>query len=168
MQLICCTKKLLKELDADPTDNVEPISSLLGRWHANLINIERRKCVLITNDSTLFTMFIPFLRKPDFRKFHYIFTEHLFKNLLNEGFSQRQIEAVLNEHEQILFSKTKSRSVLGSMNEQKIQLEWEIRFNGGLKAAPLYELNKKLNRNLLSAIGLKYPVEVLQERLKTI
>lgn len=168
MQLIRCTQKLLKEINKKPTTNVEPIKSILGSWHANLLRIERRKCVLITNDSTLYTLFIPCLRKPDFQNFHLVFGQHLFKNLLHEGFSQLQIETVLNEHQQILYDKTNNRSVLGSMNDQKVQLEWRIYLNGGLEETSLYELNKELNRNILSAIKKNYPIEMLQDKLKNI
>ncbi len=168
MQLIRCTQKLLKEIKIKPTTNVEPIRSIMGSWHANLLRIERRKCVLITNDFTLYTLFIPCLRKPDFQNFHLVFGQHLFKNLLNEGFAQSQIEAVLSEHQQLLYDKTNNRSVLGSMNDQKIQLEWRIHLNGGLEETSTSDLNRELNRNILSAIDMNYPIEMLKNKLKTI
>jgi len=166
VQLIRCTQKLLKEINKKPTTPIEPIRSILGSWHANLLRIERRKCVLITNDSTLYTLFIPSLRKPDFQHFNLVFGQHLFKNLLHEGFSQKQIETVLDEHEEIHYAKTNNRSVLGSMNDQKVQLEWRIYLNGGLEETSTYDLNRELNRNILSAIGRNYPIEMLKEKLK--
>jgi hypothetical protein len=67
--IIRCTQKLLAELKIrsipEESEN-EPFWS----WHANVFRIERRKCVLITNDATLFTMFIPALKKSDFNFFH--------------------------------------------------------------------------------------------------
>ena len=56
MQLIRCTKKLQKAMGLKEADLVrhEPEFSFLGSWHANLIHIDRRKCVLFTNDKTLF------------------------------------------------------------------------------------------------------------------
>ena len=59
MQLIRCTAKLLKELNQDPVANVKLIRDVVGGWHANLLRIERRKCALVTNDKTLYTIFIP-------------------------------------------------------------------------------------------------------------
>lgn len=53
-------------------------------WHANVFHVQRRKLVLITNDTTLFTMFIPGFKKADFESFHIVIGEHLFKNLLYE------------------------------------------------------------------------------------
>ncbi|MFA6223570.1 MAG: hypothetical protein WC647_14770 [Desulfomonilaceae bacterium] len=53
-------------------------------WHADVFHVERRKLVLITNDTTLLAMFVPALRKKDFESFHSVIGEHLFKNLLYE------------------------------------------------------------------------------------
>ncbi|MGO9739124.1 MAG: GIY-YIG nuclease family protein [Desulfomonilaceae bacterium] len=87
--IIRCTQKLLAELKIglmqEPSDN-DPFWS----WHANVFHVERRKCVLITNDMTLFTMLIPGLKTPDFKSFHFVIGEHLFKNLLYENIPQPQ------------------------------------------------------------------------------
>jgi len=155
VQLIRCTQKLLKELKQEPT-NVVPLNHLLGSWHANLLIVERHKCVLVTNDSTLYTIFIPCLKKSEFQAFHLIFGQHLFKNLLHEGFSQKQIDAVLNEHQEIKFTKTNNRSVLGSMNELAFQLEYSIQRNGGMKATNILELNHELNRIIFRTINYRY------------
>ncbi len=63
--------------------------------------IERRKCVLVTNDIKLFTMFIPALKKPEFQSFNFIFGQQLFKNLFDEKIPQKQIETILSECEDI-------------------------------------------------------------------
>lgn len=165
MQLICCTQKLLKELQQEPT-NVVPLNHLLGSWHANLLIVERHKCVLVTNDSTLYTIFIPNLKKIDFQAFHLIFGQHLFKNLLHEGFTQKQIEAVLNEHKEIKYTKTNNRSVLGSMNDLAYQLEYSIQINGGMKGTNILELNHELNRIIFRSINYKHPIEMLRIKLE--
>lgn len=165
MQLIKCTQKLLKELQQKPTKQV-PQKSNLGSWHANIFHIERRKCVLVTNDLTLYTMFIPYLKKADFKAFNTVFGQNLFKNLLYENLSQNEIETALEEYQEIQYAKTDNRSVLGSMNDQKIQLEYLIQSEGGLDKTDIYELNYKLNRIILSAIDYKYPIEILKKKLQ--
>ena len=125
MQLIKCTQKLLKELKQEATTAV-PLHSRLGSWHANMFHVERRKCVLVTNDLTLYTMFIPYLKKEDFKVFRVIFGQNLFKNLLYEKLSQKDIETILEEYQDIQYANTDNRSVLGSMNDQKYQLEYII------------------------------------------
>ena len=61
MQLMRCTKKLQKEMGLKQSDlcEEEPRFSYLGPWHANLIYIDRRKCVLFVNDNTLFNFIAP-------------------------------------------------------------------------------------------------------------
>ncbi len=162
--ILRCTQKLLKELKPNFKGETQE-EFFLDSWHANIFYIERRKCVLVTNDSTLFTMFIPSLRKQDFDTFYHVFGQSIFKNLSNEEIPQNQIEVVLRACEKIKIAKTNNRSVLGSMNDQKVQLECLIQAQGGLAHTDLYELNHKLNRHILSAIDYKYPIEVLKEKL---
>ncbi len=165
MQLIKCTQKLLKELQQKPTTNAPQLSNL-GSWHANIFYVERRKCILVTNDLTLYTMFIPYLRKPDFKAFHIVFGQNLFKNLLHENLPQNAIETALEEYREIEYTKTDNRSVLGSMNDQKFQLEHIIYSNGGLDNTDIYDLNSELNRNILSAIDYRHPVEIMKKKLQ--
>jgi hypothetical protein len=165
--IIRCTQKLLSELKKKPTQEVSPKDPFWS-WHANVFHIERRKCVLITNDATLYTMFIPALKKPDFQSFDFVFGQHLFENLLHEEIPQNQIETVLSACEDIKYEKTNNRSVLGSMNDQKFRLEYFIQAEGGLASTGIYELNYNLNRIRLSAIEYKHPIELLRGKLQEI
>jgi hypothetical protein len=72
----------------------------------------------------------------------------------------------LEEYQEIQYAKTDNRSVLGSMNDQKFQLEYLIQSEGGLDKTDIYELNYKLNRIILSAIDYKYPIEILKKKLQ--
>lgn len=164
MLLIRCTQKLLKELKVTPTQE-EQEGGYLGGWHADLVRIERRKCALITNDLMLYSLFIPGLKKPELEQFGEVFMQYLFKNLRCERFPQDQIELVLNEYREIRIAKTNNRSVLGSMNDIKYQLEhivWEL---GGLARLDLIEVNHKLNRIPMGAIKYSYSIEALKRRL---
>jgi len=165
--IIRCTQKLLKDLKQKPA-NGEPVNNLLWSWHGNVFHIERRKCILLTNDETLFSIFIPALKSQDFKIFHIIFGQKLFKTLLAEEIPQDQIETVLSECEKIQYEKTNNRSVLGTMNEQKFQIEYSIQSEGGLAQTNMFELNRFINRNRLSAIDYKYPIEIFKEKLKKI
>ena len=165
MQLIHCTEKLLKELKQELTNDL-PTNNYFGSWHANLLIIERHKCVLVTNDGTIYTLFIPYLKRADFQAFPIIFGQHLFKNLLHDGFSQAQIEMILNEHQDIGYAKTNNRRVLGTMNDLKFQVEIHVQMNGGLKYTDLYEVNRELNRTIFSVIEYNEPIEMLRAKFK--
>jgi hypothetical protein len=162
---MCCTKKFLSELKRNPAKEDPEIDSFWS-WHANIFNIERRKCVLVTNDITLFSLFIPGLKKPDFQSFNFIFGQQIFKNMLHEKIPQKQIEMILSECEDIQFKRTNNRSVLGSMNELKFQLECHIEAEGGLERTDIFELNHRLNRTLMSPLKYKHPIEMFLEKIQ--
>ncbi len=72
MQVIHCTKKLLTELGALGSKiPPEHAYGFFGPWHANLIRIERRKCILFTNDRTLYSFLVAGVKKKD--DFHDLF-----------------------------------------------------------------------------------------------
>ena len=145
---------------------MENPSGALGPWHANLLRVERRKCVLFTNDATLYSLFVPGLRKPHFEQLPDVFGQSLFRALRQEGFSQQQIEAVLDEIEELRFGKTNNRSVLGSMNDLAYQLEWIIDSLGGLGVCSLDEVHHKVNCIPMSAIKPHvFSIDALRSRL---
>jgi hypothetical protein len=165
--IIRCTQKLLRELRIQSVSE-ECEGDPFWSWHANVFRIERRKCVLITNDTTLFAVFIPALLKQGFESFDFVIAEHLFKNLLYENIPQAQIEAVLSECRNIKYLKSNNRRVLGSMNDQRFQIEYRIATEGGLAKSNIYELNHSLNEVPFSAINYRCPIIILKEKLKNL
>ncbi len=164
MGIIRCTKKLLDELKIKPTDDIG-LSDGIGNWHANLLCIDRRKCVQFTNDQTLYSFLVPAMKKPEFQNFHEVFRLNLLKNVMSESLSQKQLEHLFDAHKEIRIAKTNNRSVLGSMNELAFQVQFSIHNTGGLDATDLMELNHELNRVPLGAIDYKFSIHELQRRL---
>jgi len=164
MQLIRCTQKLIKELLIEPSEK-EAQPGCIGSWHANLLRIDRRKCVLFTNDRTLYSFFVPGLKRPEFKRFRDVFRHNLFKCLVNDGFSQTQIEKVLSEYQTIGIAKTNNRSVLGSMNDLAFQIEYRVAAFGGLENTDLIILNSDLNRTPMGAIKYMNSIELLRTML---
>jgi len=164
MAILRCTKKLLTELKAKPSEKIIS-SNEVGSWHANLLRIDRRKCILFTHDVTLYSFLVTGLKIPHFKNFREVFGQNLFKNLLWENLSQNQIEIVLDEHREINIAKTNNRSVLGSMNDLVFQLKYRIGTMGGLVNVDLAELNHELNRIPMSAIKEIYSIDELRKLL---
>lgn len=75
MSIIRCTKKLQTEMGLKNADLVasEYQSSVLGGWHANLLLIDRQKCVLFVNDKTLFNFLVPAVTKPEIKQLDVMF-----------------------------------------------------------------------------------------------
>ena len=160
--LIHCTQKLLAEIP----DRLIDSSASGESWHANLLRIDRRKCVLFTHDKTLYSVFVPGLTKAEFEQLDDIFGQRLFKALLWDEFPQTQIERMLETCRVIRCTPSSNRSVLGSMNNMRFHLGWHVEDDGGLASVDLGQLHHRLNRIPFSAVGHAYPVERLREYLE--
>jgi len=163
MQMIGCTQKLLQKLPlaSDPEIEVPPEVC----WHANLIRIDHHDCVLFTHDMTLFSLIVLGASNADFKHFSEMFGQALFKAMRHFDFSQAQIETMLDSSREIRVSKTKSRSVLGSMNDMKQMIEHTVRLHGGLANRGMAELYQLLNHTPFKAIGYNYPEEKMRALL---
>ena len=161
--IIRCTKKLLKELRIKPQE--PEVISEVGSWHANLLLIERRKCVLFTHDMTLFSLFVAGLKRPDFEHIDHIFGQTLFKTMLLFDFEQTEVEKMLDWSQHNSYAKTSNRSVLGSMNDMVFQIEHRIAMEGGLAHADLDDLRMQINEIPFKAINYEYPRNRLKKLL---
>lgn len=146
MPLIRCTQKLLKDL---PFPIVEiqngQENSLLGDWHANLLIIERRKCVVFMNDKTFYSLFIPGLTKADFKRLPEIFLDKLLDNLDYCALSEYR-EKIISEYDgKIRFGKTNNKSVLGCLSDIKYAIHNAISRQGGLNHLNFKEVARYIN-----------------------
>jgi len=164
--IIRCTQKLLKELRIKPQEPEEV--SKVGSWHANLLRIDRRKCVLFTHDMTLFSVFVAGLKRDDFEHIDQVFGQAMFKTMLLFDFEQAEIERMLDWSKHNIYAKTNNRSVLGSMNDMAFHIEYHIQADGGLAYADFADLHRRINRIPFKAVGFKYPVEGLKALLSGI
>ncbi|MBI5847738.1 MAG: hypothetical protein HZB31_07300 [Nitrospirae bacterium] len=166
MTLIHCTAKLLKELGNPPLQNPDsPTPEGLGNWYANLLRIDRRKCILFTNEKTLYSFLITKVKKENLQN---IFDEFLFNlnmNLQAEGFSLEVITKVMSEYTDMGFAKTASKTVLGAMTQLMFEIEILIEMKEGLENVKVLEMNKNINRSLMRGSRHLHPIEMLQELL---
>ncbi len=167
MQLICCTKKLQKEMGITKSALAAawPLHTRLGPWHANLIFIDRRKCALFTNDKTLFNFIAADVSRAQIRNLSELFRGFLTCVLADEGFPRPVIEAVMAEHADIAYANTTSKSVLGSMNDIAKMYHYHILSEGGVHSPAVPAIIRQLNRMPLSAIGYGYAIEKLRALL---
>jgi hypothetical protein len=100
MQLIGRTKKLQKEMGLGIKDlaTLEPEVSGLGPWTANLIFVNRRKCILFVNNKTLFNFLVPDVPRQQIRELDRMFRGWLSCVLAEESFTEAQIETILSEY----------------------------------------------------------------------
>jgi hypothetical protein len=115
------TKKLLAKMPAQTKPGAEDIlaapQSKLGSWHANLLTIQRRNCLLFVHDQTRFPVFIPALTKPDFAKIDRFFDDALMNTLLKCDATQEQLDTAAALLQPLAFVGGTDRSVLGTLNQ---------------------------------------------------
>lgn len=118
---IHATKKLLAKMSAQTKPGAEDIlaapQSKLGSWHANLLTIQRRNCLLFVHDQTRFPLFIPALTKPDFAKIDRFFDDALMNTLLKSDATQEQLDTAAALLQPLAFVGGTDRSVLGTLNQ---------------------------------------------------
>ena len=144
MTYIRCTRKLLKLLKVEPVD-LEPSAenSPLGNWHANLIWIERKKCILFTNEKTLFGFLGLDVRAENLKDFAMVFRVNFQKALDAVDIFNPTVDKILKATDKILIAKTTNRSVLGAMNDYAYQ--YKVHILHGNKGSCL-DINQLISR----------------------
>ena len=162
MQLIRCTKKLQKEMGLKPPDLCaeEPRFSYLGPWHANLIHIDRRKCVL-------FNFIVPDLSRAQIRELDKLFKSYLSCVLADAGIPETDRGRILSEYDEVDFANTNSKSVLGSMNDLAFHYKYSIQEAGGVHSPAVPEIIRRLNRMPMGALKYVFPIEALRALYQT-
>ena len=164
MQLIRCTKKLQKEMGLKQSDLCaeEPRFSYLGSWHANLIHIDRRKCIVFVNDKTLFNFIAPDASRAQIRELDKLFKNYLSCVIAAEGMSEASRVRILSEYNDVGYANTNNKSVLGSMNDLAFHYKDYIEAVGGVHSPAVPEIIRNLNHMPMGAIKYAYPIEALK------
>ena len=155
-----CTAKMLSLLGARPRDLVT-LEASDHDWYANLLWLERRKCLLLAHAGTLFSVFVPDARKSDLMPIGPSVVRFIHKELEAESFPLDRLGVL--DSRPIAVAKTESRTVLGYMNEMARFCEYAVADAGGLARCDARELNRELRRELhLSrrAPGYFVPIEL--------
>ncbi|RDH82033.1 MAG: hypothetical protein DIZ78_16495 [endosymbiont of Escarpia spicata] len=129
-----CTKKLLAKLplrEGGRLKNKRPShypanegdESPLSGWHANLILLQRRQCVLLVHDATRFPVFIPALKKADFAELDYWFADGFMNALLKTGADDVLMDCAHAALGPLVCDTECDRSVQGTMNRMAQDIE---------------------------------------------
>ena len=108
-----CTQRVCKRFKLAPEEEPPSSTGLLGDWYANLLNHGRLRLVLCVNE----TSFLPVLVRARKEEFPGKFPELLFRQLLEVGVDERAASKEASSVKDWSFGKTRSRVVLGVMND---------------------------------------------------
>lgn len=117
---ICCTSKLLKRTGFPVEPSVpEPINAL-GNWYANILFIHHRKILLFVSERSRLAVVTP-AKETRLLASHLV--HHLSILLDRLKVKPEWIVAEIRLMIDVRYTATKSRSVIGTMNDYKFQIE---------------------------------------------
>ena len=154
------TAKMLSLLGARPRDlvTIEPSDQ---DWYANLLWLGGRKCLLLAHAGTLFSVFVPDIRKADLVPIGRSVVGYIQTELAAESLPLDRFGVLDPRH--LALAKTESRTVLGYMKEMARFCEYAIDDVGGLARCNSRELNRDLRRELhlcRQSPGYLVPIEL--------
>ena len=125
MLVLHCTAKLRSAAYETGSSEV-PTHDPLDSWHANFFYLQRRKCVMVVNDRTLLPVLLFGLRKPQLSNLPAAFTERFCSLLEERKVPDYVVDKVRRLYRRAHITKTKDRSVAGSLNEFTKELKWVL------------------------------------------
>ncbi|SEA06718.1 hypothetical protein SAMN05421743_102360 [Thalassobacillus cyri] len=160
MMQIGVTAKMAKELkkEVQPADAVD--GPRIYQWHMNFFTIQRRKCILLMNDETGLNLTLFGLKQEQFKNMDQVIMGSLRELLRLLKVDQVIIDDFLEAGQEIVYTKTHDRSVLGMMNEIKLGMEHSLQ---GLSYDEIdaIEVNEENNRFILSPLKELKPLDTL-------
>lgn len=177
-----CTKKLLSKLplleDGRLRSRRPALSNVcdfkanpLDNWHANLILLQRRQCVLFVHDATRFPVFVPALKKADFAELDYYFRDGFMNTLLKVGAEEQHMEAAEKLLAPLACDNDCNRSVQGTLNQMGQELGFMLEYdNASVTDLASYQVGAHMAHRPTSVKGRDYiwPDEEMLELLKSV
>lgn len=157
--IVRCTERLLKLLAARELADVSPAPD---DWYANLVWIDRRKCLLVVHAETLFSIFVADVRKPQLANFGHYFAGTVATALADERLPSDCLGPL--DPAQLRVTRTASRSVLGFMNDMAAMSEHLAARAGGVTRIDVEEHNAFLRRTPYNRDGYFRPIDAARQR----
>ena len=115
--------------------------SHLNNWRGNLLTLQPRNCILLVYDATRFAVLMTCLKEEDFAKLDWWFVDAFMNTLLKCGANNEQMEAAHNHLGSLVIDTNCDRSVLGTMNQMKGDIEHMLWYDdGGISDLSAYRL----------------------------
>ncbi len=147
--IVRCTAKLRALLGRQAQERADPGCSP-SDWYANLLVIERRKCLLVAHAGTLLSVFAPDVRAAQLRPLGPFVVTRIVAQLHAEGLSERAL-GELDPTCVTIAPTAGGRSVLGCMNDLALTCRLAVQDAGGLGSLDLAGLHHVLQRHIYAA-----------------
>lgn len=161
MITICCTSKLLKRTGFPAESSAPEPNTALGNWYANILFFHRRQVLLFVSERSRLAVVTP---TKETRLLANHLTRHLSVLLGSLNAKPEWIDAEIRQMTDVHYAAAKSRSVLGTMNDYKFQIEALV-----AEALEVSEIKIGLHLSVCPVGPLQYrsPDKVTLDLLKT-
>jgi len=165
MILLRCTQRLLRASRVEPIAEPPAPTAPLGEWYANVVGLplRGRSLVMFVHGGTLLSVVAPGrVLGTTVPTFQQRLPDLLRRLDLPPSWVERHAAAA----SEVCFSRTASRSVLGSMNDITPQIQSEAEMAPSFDHLDLDRLEERLARVIFGTLGYRYPTTVLAELVR--
>jgi len=162
--IIQATKKLQDFLGIK-TSELPNQNEHFNSWHGNIFMIGRKKCLLVTHNESLYSIFLYGIIKKDIKTLSLRLKKQLTELLRRDAFTLSQIVKMCEIMGSITYAKTSDRSVTGNMNDMIHMLKYynmtedELSLSARINSTPYargeFHFPKKILKKLLEERGEK-------------
>ena len=156
------THKLQKLLDIELIEPLSPTTSKLGDWYANFVPTLSGDLILVVNERTLLSIAVPIWESDRWLVSFRLRVSNLLGMI---GIPPQTILQELHNFNEIEFGKTRSRVVLGSMNDIAYQYQVIAAMAKNKADLSLSNVEYQMSQMPCKPIGYRNPREVVKELL---
>ncbi|MGY5351126.1 DUF6933 domain-containing protein [Wenyingzhuangia sp. IMCC45533] len=159
MTKIFTTKKLEKIIHEKIENSHLTVEKNLGNWNATVLHIAKKKCILISNAETFFSVIIPRFSVKDIDKIGDMFIENLYNQLLYENINI-EFKTIFSIIGNIRFYSTNNnRQMTGILNYNVEKLNYFKYEYPIFNSSVIREMTEKLNKTPFKQLNWKVPHE---------
>jgi len=164
---ISCTKKVIDHIKKYKDFDNPKTEIDFFNWYVDLVVIERKKHLLFTHATSLFSFVIYVGTKKEINQVEQLFEKRLGEMIVKhvtvlDGY----VETLLPKDRTYTFNKTNSRKVLGSMNDFKYQIMTVYDFRGSLDNDCYEHINRAIVSIMISGINRKKSQDKIKEEIE--
>lgn len=142
------TSRKLEKLVQKVVQAPSPIAydtGVLGKWNANLFYFSRKKCWLVTNARTRYSVILKDINSSNLKDIEIILKDNLFSQLIYDGIfiEYAEVDRLLGTIQ--LHPTDNDRSTIGFQNEHFAAIDYRKEQYGSLNNFPLRKINNQLN-----------------------
>ncbi len=162
---IYCSNKLSTLIKTEKFENREVDSK--NDWSAHIFSIAGRKCVIVVNKETLYSVVLIDILKKDLQKLPLIFTESFINQLDFNGILTPEFENHIRETHKLakILSTDNDRKTMGSLNDFIYHIKGSYEDSRDLDKVKTYS-TKYLNEMRSKMLKYSTPNEMMREQIK--